>query len=124
MIGMLAAPIAKWLIVGAVIAGLSGALYWQIRSSGRLTAERDQAISVANENAKEVERQKGYAEAASAAVIAKDAAVKAEQLKSDEFQRRLRNVATNCNLDPALAGIVTERLWGANPGTNKAEPAK
>lgn len=124
MIGFLATPIAKWLIIGAVIAGLSCALYWQVRSSGRIAAERDQAIAVANENAKEVDRQKRFAEAASAAAAERDATIKAERLKSDEFQRRLRNVASTCNLDPDLAGLVRQRLWGANPDPDKAEPAK
>jgi uncharacterized protein HemX len=124
LIGFLAAPLARWLVIGAVIAGLSGALYWQIRSSGRLAAERDQAIQAAADNAKEVDRQKGYAAAANTAVAERDATIRQERLKSDEFQRRLRNVKDNCILDPNLAGIVSERLWGANGNAPKTGTAK
>lgn len=124
LIGLIATPIARWLIAGAVIAGLSGALYLQVRSSGRIAAERDAAIQAAADNAKEADRQKRYADAASAAVAAKDATIKQERLKSDEFQRRLRDVKDVCIIDPGLAGLINDRLWGANGDAPKAGPSK
>ena len=118
MLGFLAAPLAKWLAVGAVVAVLAGGLWVESvrrgkahEALGAAKAELRQAVEKANANAAEVERQKAFVVAANAANADRERTLAAERAKSTEFQRRLANVANSCPVDPTLADLIRERLW-------------